>query len=206
MTEFWENSFLNKQEMWGFLPSKSAELARNFFLEKGLKTTLIPGIGYGRNAKAFCDVGISVTGIEISKTAIDLARKHYGSAMIIYHGSVNEMPFDQQQYEGIFAYALLHLLEARERSKFIFRCYNQLADGGYMVFAVVTKEASIYGQGKHVGADQFEVFEGVNMFFYDRKSIEKAFSDVGLVDIIEVEDIYPFYLITCKKAAVSGVL
>jgi hypothetical protein len=39
--------------------------------------------GYGRNAQIFKDKGISVTGIEISKTAIEMARKHYGTDMII---------------------------------------------------------------------------------------------------------------------------
>ena len=34
-----------------------------------VKDILIPGVGYGRNAKVFIDNGINVTGIEISKTA-----------------------------------------------------------------------------------------------------------------------------------------
>ncbi len=55
---------------------------------------LIPGFGYGRNAQAFTDKGIDVTGIEISETAINLARKHFGNRLKIYHGDVSEMPFD----------------------------------------------------------------------------------------------------------------
>lgn len=57
---------------------------------------LIPGIGYGRNAQIFRDNGMKVTGIEISGTAIEMAKKHYGSDMTIYHGSVTDMPFDDQ--------------------------------------------------------------------------------------------------------------
>jgi len=49
---------------------------------------LIPGIGYGRNAKFFIDNGINITGIEISKTAIDLARQN-GLNISIFHGNVN---------------------------------------------------------------------------------------------------------------------
>lgn len=94
MTEFWEANFNEKQEMWGFDPSHSALLVKDFFAEKGVKNILIPGIGYGRNAYIFTDGGIAVTGIEISKTAIEMARKHYGADMTIYHGSVIDMPFD----------------------------------------------------------------------------------------------------------------
>ncbi|KKX49650.1 class I SAM-dependent methyltransferase [Sphingobacterium sp. IITKGP-BTPF85] len=38
---------------------------------------------------------MAVTGIEISKTAIKMARAHYGSDMLIFNGSVTDMPFDQ---------------------------------------------------------------------------------------------------------------
>ncbi|EJW15846.1 hypothetical protein PAV_7c02230 [Paenibacillus alvei DSM 29] len=114
MTEFWEASFIEKQMMWGLEPSNSAILAKNFFLEKKVKDILIPGFGYGRNAKIFSDNGIQVTGIEISKTAIDLARNN-GVTANIYHGSVTNMPFDNKRYDGIFCYALIHLLNSHER-------------------------------------------------------------------------------------------
>ena len=107
---FWESSFHEKKEMWGFEPAKSAVWTKDFFVEKSVKNLLIPGIGYGRNAQVFREAGMDVTGIEISKTAIDLARKHYGSDMKIYNGSVTDMPFDNSLYDGIFCYALIHLL------------------------------------------------------------------------------------------------
>ena len=145
-TEFWEKSFIEKQEMWGFEPSNSAILTNNFFLQKSVKNILIPGIGYGRNAQIFRDNGITVTGIEISQTAIEMARKHYGTDMTIYHGSVTAMPYDKCQYDGIFCYALIHLLDSSEREKLIRDCYSQLAENGYMVFTAISKEAHTYGK------------------------------------------------------------
>jgi len=197
--EFWEKSFIEKQEMWGFEPAKSAILTKDLFLEKSVSNILIPGIGYGRNAKLFNDHGMTVTGIEISKTAIDMARKHYGSALTIYHGSVTDMPFDTRLYDGIFCYALIHLLDESERRKLIDDCYNQLTDNGYMVFTAISKDASTYGKGKLIGKDRYEQFGGVNMFFYDRESIQQEFGHAGLVEISELIENYPFYLITCKK-------
>ncbi len=98
----------------GFEPTESAILTKDFFLEKNVKDILIPGIGYGRNAKVFIDNDINVTGIEISKTAIDLAKQNGLEDISIYHGSVNEMPFDNKSYDGIFSHALLHLLSEQE--------------------------------------------------------------------------------------------
>ena len=198
--EFWEKNFIEKQEMWGFEPSRSAVLAKDFFLQKAVKTVLIPGIGYGRNAQIFRENGMEVTGIEISKTAIEMAGKHYGPAMKIYHGSVTDMPFDNNEYEGIFCYALIHLLDADERAKVIRECYNQLTENGYMIFTVISKEAPTYGKGKFISKDRYEIFDGVEMFFYDNESINAEFGGAGLLEVMEVVENYPFYLIKCQRA------
>ena len=63
MTEFWEEAFKDKQEMWGLEPAKSALLTVDFFIANNVKNILIPGIGYGRNAGIFINSGIEVTGI-----------------------------------------------------------------------------------------------------------------------------------------------
>lgn len=199
MTEFWEEAFRNKKDMWGFEPAKSTLLINDFFMEQNVKNILIPGIGYGRNAQIFRDHGMTVTGIEISKTAIDLAHKHFGSDLIIYQGSVTEMPFDEKQYDGIYCYALIHLLDKKERENLIQDCYNQLSENGFMVFTTVTKEAQIYGQGICIDKDRFEIFGGVKMFFYDRETIQEEFGKAGLFEITDVMDVYPFYLIKCRK-------
>ncbi|MDR3710853.1 MAG: class I SAM-dependent methyltransferase [Capsulimonadaceae bacterium] len=202
--EFWESSFIEKQEMWGFEPSNSAALTKNFFIKMSIKNILIPGIGYGRNAQVFRDNGITVTGIEISKTAIELARKHYGADMTIYHGSVADMPFDNCRYDGIFCYALIHLLDSSERQKLISDCYNQLSDDGYMFFTAISKEAQTYGTGQFISKDRYEIFKGVKMFFYDKESIHAEFDKAGLFEIVDITENYPFFLIKCKKGEVDN--
>ena len=69
MTEFWESNFREKQMMWGFEPADAAVSTADLFQKNGLKEILIPGFGYGRNAKVFIAKGMNVTGIEISETA-----------------------------------------------------------------------------------------------------------------------------------------
>jgi len=199
--EFWEVNFIEKQEMWGFEPSNATILTKDFFIKNSVKNILIPGIGYGRNAQVFRENGIKVTGIEISKTAIAMAEKHYGNDMKIYHGSVTDMPFDNYQYDGIFCYGLIHLLDSIEREKLISDCYNQLADNGYMFFTTITKEASTYGKGQLISKDRYEMFGGVKMYFYDRETIALEFGNAGLFEISEINENYPFYLIKCRKTA-----
>lgn len=199
MPEFWEEAFKEKQEMWGVNPAKSTVLTKDFFVENGVKNVLIPGIGYGRNAQIFRENGMIVTGIEISQTAIELGQKHYGNDLTVYHGSVTEMPFDNNLYDGIYCYGLIYLLNKEERAKLIQDCYNQLTKSGSMVFTAITKEAKTYGEGTYISKDRFEMFGGVKIFFYDRKTIQEEFGEKGLFEITEVTENYPFYLIKCKK-------
>ncbi|MGR3764073.1 class I SAM-dependent methyltransferase [Rossellomorea sp. NS-SX7] len=207
MPELWESSFIANQTMWGFEPADSAIRTKDLFVEKNVKEILIPGIGYGRNAKVFTDNGIDVTGIEISGTAIDLARES-GLEIPIFHGSVSDMPFDDKRYGGIFSYALIHLLSEHERGKFIKDCYEQLKPGGFMVFTTISKDAPMYGKGKQLGDNYFEIMEGVRMFFYDDESIKQEFGNYGLVDVSEIVEPhknaegkppFPFHMVICQK-------
>ncbi len=70
MNDFWDKLFEKEKTNWGFTPSDSAILTKEIFLLNKIKDILIPGIGYGRNAKIFYDNGINVDGIEVSKIAI----------------------------------------------------------------------------------------------------------------------------------------
>lgn len=166
---------------------------------------LVPGVGYGRNAKVFLDRGLSVTGIEISKTAIELARSELGLDIVIHHGSVTEMPFDRNLYDGVFCYGLIYLLDAAARAKLIRDCYEQLAPGGLMIFTAITKEAPMYGRGTELGKDWYEVHPGVPMFFYDADSVEREFGAAGLVEHSRIDEpvaqgvTFPFFFVVCKK-------
>jgi SAM-dependent methyltransferase len=208
MTEFWESSFVEKQLMWGAEPADSAIRAKDFFIANNVQDILLPGFGYGRNAKIFHDNGIHVTGIEISQTAIALAKAQGADMMTVYHGSVADMPFDHKLYDGIFCFALIHLLNSRERKKFIKDCYNQLKPGGYMIFVTISPKAPMYGKGKLLSKERFGMPHGVQLFFYDADSIQREFGKYGLQEISEIEEpnkqvangaSLPFLVITCKK-------
>jgi SAM-dependent methyltransferase len=199
MTEFWEEAFKDKQEMWGLEPAKSTVLTKDFFVEHKVTNVLIPGIGYGRNAQIFMENGMTVAGIEISQTAFNLAQKHFGSDLTIYHGSVTEMPFDDKLFDGLYCYGLIYLLDKDERKKLIQDCFNQLTENGFMVFTAITKDAQTYGQGTLISKDRFEMFGGVKIFFYDKETIEEEFGNAGLFEVTEVTENYPFHLIKCRK-------
>lgn len=203
----WEKMFAERKLMWGEEPTRSALLARDRFVQAGARKILVPGAGYGRNAKVFVDAGMEVTGIEISETAIGLARSGLGLDMRMHHGSVTDMPFDDDRYDGIFCYGLLYLLDEAGRTKHIADCHRQLAPGGQMMFTVIAKQAPMYRQGTKLGEDWYEVHPGVPMYFYDEDTIGRDFGAFGLVSqtpIVEpvAKDVsFPFLDVLCRKAA-----
>lgn len=184
--QFWEQKFIDEETKWGFEPADSAVLAKDLFLENGIKNILIPGVGYGRNAKVFVDNGIRVTGIEISRKAIELSRSIDSAYLQIHHGSVTDMPFDGQVYDGIFCYALIHLLNKTERAKFIEKCYHQLSPGSLMIFTVISTKSPMFGTGKLLSKNRYQIANGMSVFFYDETSIRKEFSRYRLLEIREI--------------------
>lgn len=208
MAEFWESSFKDKQTMWGFEPVDSAIDTVELFRNNGLHKILIPGFGYGRNAKIFIDNGFDVTGIEISETAIRLAKKHYGENIKVFHGPVSGMPYDKVLYDGVFCYALIHLLHEEERIKLIDDCYNQLKPQGIMVFIAISTHDARFGKGEQLSKNRFLTKHDVKLFFYNSDAVEKEFGKYGLVEAKEINEpakstgnspSQKFWKITCRK-------
>ncbi len=204
---YWESIFRNQGSLWGYEPSDSAISALEIFSRNNLKKLLIPGIGYGRNAGIFIDNGFNVTGIEISESAIGVARSDKLNC-IMHHGSVTSMPFDSEIYDAIFCYALLHVLNRTERKVFLKACFNQLKDNGLMIFSVTSKEMDLFGRGKQISKDRFKIEPGLNVFFYDSESIVKEFTPFGLIDHKLIDEPVKFmkgvapmklYFVVCRK-------
>jgi SAM-dependent methyltransferase len=207
MKEYWESKFKTEGPMWDFLPADSAMEAVKIFEANNLKNILLPGFGYGRNGKLFIEKGFNVTGIEISESAIEIARANNINCTI-HSGSVTEMPFDNKIYDGIYCYALIHLLNKKERGVFLDSCYKQLRIGGLLIFVVATINTSMFGTGKKLSKNRFKISNGLDVFFYDSSSVVKEFSPCGLIDYKEIEEPIKFMtnqppiklmFVTCKK-------
>lgn len=188
MEKYWEKCFRNEGLLWREEPADSALIARDIFAQRGLRRVLIPGIGYGRNARIFKQAGFDITGIEVSATAISLARDQLGLDIPIHHGSVTDMPFDDIQFDGIYCHAVVHLLNRSERKKFIRDCFSQLQTGGTMLFTVVSMDATMYGQGRRLSKDRYEISRGLRVYFYNKKTVLTEFGDYGSLEVCEFDE------------------
>ena len=188
MSEFWESVYSGNETMWGENPTDNARRVLELLQKHKINSVLIPGFGYGRNAKVFHDNGFDVTGIEISSTAIKRARKNFGNDVIIHHGSVTDMPFDGNQYQSIYCYSLIHLLNAAERKKLIADCFAQLKHGGLMVFVALSINDHRFRVGEELEKNTFHSPNGLTLYFYDEASIQAEFGNYNILDLKEINE------------------
>lgn len=197
MENLWISNFMDQQQLWGTEPTPSASLVKECFDAKSIRKIFIPGIG--NHAAVFRDESYQLAGSHHLPTVIETASKHLGAQHKFHLGTHADMPFDNETYEGIYAHDMIHLLNKDERAKFIQDCHQLLEDNGYMVFTAFTKAASIYGQGKYISKDRYEFPNGNTYFFYDTESIENEYVPYGLVEIANINEHLPMYLIKCRK-------
>ena len=188
MPEFWESIYSNNDKMWGEDPANNARHVLEFFLKNNIKSVLIPGFGYGRNARVFYDAGIKVSGIEISATAIERARKYFSEEVIIHHGSVSEMPFDNERFDAVYCWSLIHLLEKADRLKLIEDCYAQLEPEGLLVFTAISIHDRRFGEGQEAGKNTFQSPNGLALYFYDEVSVREEFGNYDILELREIDE------------------
>jgi hypothetical protein len=65
---------------------------------------------------------------------------------------------------------------------------NQLKKGGLMVFSVVSDQADMFGQGKYISRNRYEVMPGVKVYFYNDEAIVKEFGSFGLQEYKDLDE------------------
>ena len=153
--EYWEKRFLDGGKIWGDKPSKATIYALELFKKYDLNRILVPGAGYGRNTKLFTDANLKVVGIEVSESAISIA-KNFNPKTQFFQGSVLDMPFDDERYDGIYCCNVLHLFLKDDRISFLKKCYEQLTAKGFVFFVVFSDKERSFGKGKRIEENTYE--------------------------------------------------
>jgi SAM-dependent methyltransferase len=187
MRDYWDDRFQKEGKIWGYSPSSTVKQAIDLFKKDHVKTVLIPGAGYGRNAKAFSDAGFTVAGIEVSAEAISLA-KEYVPMVRYYQGSVLGMPFSNDVYDSIYCFNVLHLFRKADRKVFVDKCLGQLKEGGSLYFVVFSEKEPSYGRGAEVEPGTFESKPGRPVHYFTEQELREQFHQTSILGSGIVED------------------
>ncbi len=187
MENFWEARFQKEGLVWGENPSKTAFHALELFRKNGVKKVLVPGSGYGRNTRLFSSAGLDVTGYEIAGTVLEMAKK-FDPKTRTYQGSVLDMSQDNDKYDAVYCFNVLHLFYENERKLLLRECGRKLRDGGYLYFVVFSEEERGYGNGTEIEKNTFEVRVGRPTHFFNESDIREHFKDFDVFETGIVED------------------
>ena len=189
MKEYWVKRYNDGGKIWGDIPSLSAKQAGVLFESCKVESVLVPGCGYGRHTSYFDNLGFDVSGIEITREAINIARSERPHIKY-YEGSVLDMPFSDSKYDGIYCFNVLHLLMSKDRQKFIENCKRALNDRGYIYFTVVSEQEASYGNGPELESNTFESKPGRPAHYFTEADLKESFIDFEILDmgIIEEEE------------------
>ena len=185
--EYWEKRFIDGGKIWGAKPSKTANCALELFQNHNLNKILVPGAGYGRNSKVFSDAFLEVTGIEISEFAINIAKK-FNPKTQFFQGSVLDMPFSDDKYDGIYCYNVLHLFLKDDRISFLKKCYDRLKTNGFVFFVVFSDMEGSFGKGKRIEENTFESKPGRPIHYFTELDLKEHFKDYSALKVGVMED------------------
>lgn len=184
---YWESRFSKEGKIWGDEPSKSAlyclELFRNYNIEK----MLVPGSGYGRHTKFFSENSYQVVGIEISESAIQIAKKFDTSTDFI-NNSVLDMKDYGDIYDAIFCFNTLHLFLNNDRLKFLKKCFISIKPKGYLFFTAFSEKESSFGKGKELEKNTFESKVGRPTHYFTEDDLKQHFKDLNIIEMGIIEE------------------
>jgi SAM-dependent methyltransferase len=114
------------------------------------------GCGIGTDLVRFARGGAQVTGIDLSRTAIALARRNFehaglGARLRVANGE--QLPFDDRSFDLVYAHGVLQY--TAEPAAMVAECRRVLAAGGQAIFMVYNRWSWLSAMSKlmHVGLE-----------------------------------------------------
>jgi 2-polyprenyl-3-methyl-5-hydroxy-6-metoxy-1,4-benzoquinol methylase len=178
---YWNARYQKEGRIWGDNPSRAVWIAIQLFGNANAQNILIPGCGYGRLSCLFSQSGFTVAGVDISETAVEMA-KEIDTSGVYYPASALKMDFDRLLYDAVFAFNILHLLLADDRRQMIKECRRKLKAGGQMFFTVFSELEEDFGKGRQVENNTFETRPGRPAHYFSEADLLEHFKEFEIIE------------------------
>lgn len=185
--KYWDRRYQVEGQIWGQTVSRTAWIAIQLFGSAGVNRVLVPGSGYGRHTVLLATSGFDVTGIEISSEAIKLASE-YDTRSRFFKGSALDMSFDEDQYDAVFCFSLLHLFLADDRVKLVRECVQKVGPGGLAFFTAFSEKEADFGKGQEIENNTFESRAGRPAHYFTEDDLKSHFADFKTLEMGLMQD------------------
>jgi SAM-dependent methyltransferase len=155
--EDWEQLYRSGDTGWdlqGVTPPLRALIEAGGLRRLGLgagSRVAVPGCGRGHDLAAFAELGMQVTGFDISPTAVAQARANLAradaAAKVLCRDVLGLLPEFERAFDLVYDYTCLCALPPRQRADYAQVVAGILAPGGHLLALVYPMRADRAGEG-----------------------------------------------------------
>jgi SAM-dependent methyltransferase len=193
-SQYWENNFLSKPEMFGLDPSEAAINTLKTLKKENIKKIVELGAGLGRDTLFFAKNSINVEALDYSFAAIKMINKKALEAKLSNFTSTKifdvrkKLPFTNSSIEACFSHMLycmaLTTIELKYLNSEICRI---LKPGGINVYTARHTEDGDYKNGTHIGEDLYEN-DGFIVHFFSKEKVRQIADGFNIINIEKFEE------------------
>jgi SAM-dependent methyltransferase len=193
-SQYWEENFLSKPEMFGLNPSEAAINTLKTFREKNIKKIIELGVGLGRDTLFFARNSINVEALDYSPAAIKIINKKVIENKLSNLVSTKifdvrkQLPFEDNSVEACFSHMLYCMALTTTELKYLnSEICRILKPGGFNIYTVRHTGDGDYKNGKHVGEDLYEN-DGFIVHFFSEEKVKQITDGFNIIDIEKFEE------------------
>ncbi len=143
------------------------------------------GCGNGKTAMALIDMGINVTGVDFSKSAIDMCLGIEGDFVC---SRVDSLPFPDDSFDGALAFHVLEHLDEKELADTASELGRVVKDGGHILIKAFSRNDMRSEKGESIDNSTFVRGNGIRYHYFTEDELLGAFDRMQCISIITVEE------------------
>ena len=188
-SQYWEDNFSSKPEMFGLTQSLSAEKSLKLFQEKKINKIVEIGAGLGRDTLFFAKNLIHTTALDYSPSGIDVINQKIKKNNLSNYISSKlfdvrqRLPFEDNSIEACYSHMLYCMaLTTSDLKKLNNEILRILKPGGINIYTVRHTNDGDFQNGIHIGEDLYENDGFIVHYFSEDKvnSLLNGFKNISL--------------------------
>ena len=207
-SQYWEDNFSSKPEMFGLTQSLSAEKSLKLFKEKKIDKIVEIGAGLGRDSIFFAKNSINTIALDYSLSGIKVINQKIKKNNLSNFISTKlfdvrkKLPFEDNSIEACYSHMLYCMaMTTKDLKKLNNEIHRILKPGGINIYTVRHTNDGDFKNGIHIGEDLYENDGFIVHYFSEEKvsSLLNGFKNITLEKFEEGKFPRKLFFVVNKK-------
>jgi len=207
-SQYWEDNFSSKPEMFGLTQSLSAEKSLKLFQEKKIDKIVEIGAGLGRDSIFFAKNSINTIALDYSLSGIKVINQKIKKNNLSNFISTKlfdvrkKLPFEDNSIEACYSHMLYCMaMTTKDLKKLNNEIHRILKPGGINIYTVRHTNDGDFKNGIHIGEDLYENDGFIVHYFSEEKvsSLLNGFKNITLEKFEEGKFPRKLFFVVNKK-------